>query len=415
MTTGPTTVSQYYVTSGSTTDEVQEEIFNRISGFFNSNPGYSQIAQSGSVGTQESYKVWRAVSCSQPFDVVLKWSYSSFWSFWETNGDYGLGVSIGMHPTGEAWAGTTTNVQDAPPFSPFKSGSFIFDRSTSVGGTYFTARNYFQQLQQTPPSNLGIAISGDYDSFTIAFNVDNNSTFNNLFYFGKFIPNNPSYNCPFVYFYNSSGTPLPQNQVFGSLNGTVGYDGCLIYHTASTSVTNSLPIGERFTVDYPLHYAYPMPISSSFFQKVLEYPITILAKETGGANVGYINDIRVTHNQIANLSRLSDGNRLVISSSDPNLTYNFTIPWNSGTIIPSGSFFSGSQTQFMTGSSVFGHGGQAGNFVDRLGTTDAITTILAQTIIQESILYRGVIGGNYVYSVDERPTGATDVVTIIKT
>lgn len=413
MTTGPITVSQYYILSGSTLAAKNEEMFNRISGFFNSNPGFQQIAQSGSAGLEESFKVWRAVSSSQPFDVVLKWSYSSFWSFWEIYGDSGSGLTIGMHPTGQAWQGTTTNVQDVPPFSPFKSGSFVFGRPNSTGGAYSNTKNWFERFELTADPT-GILISGDYDSFTIAFNILNDSSFNNIMHFEKFISNNPSYNCPYVFLHNKNSTTLfPRDNSFGTVNGDSNYEGSVIYHTASTNITSSLPIGEKFEIDYLTHYSAPMAISTSNFQKVLEFPLMIIAQETGGACVGYINNTRITHNQIANLSRLTSGNRLVLSNSVADASFNITVPWNSGTVINSGSFFSGSVTQFMTGSGVFGYGSGLGIYVDRLGT-DSIVTVLSQTIIQENILYRGVIGGQYVYSENERPTGATDVVTIRK-
>lgn len=417
MTTGPTTVSQYYIVTGSDNDARTEEMFLKIAGFFSSNPGFTQIAQSGSVGTQESYKVWRSVSSSQPFDVVLKWSWTSFWSFWEIFADYGLGISIAMHPTGQAWQGTTTNVQDVPPYSPFKSGSYVFGRPNMTGGTHFQTRNWFEHLEKDAAANLGILLSSDYDSFTFAFNGDNNTGFNNLFYFGKFIPNNLSYNCPFVMIHNKnySAEMLPRTFTFGTNDGGGNHEGSILYYTASTNVTSTLPLGEKFRLDYATHYNAPMAISTSNFQKALEFPVMLISQETGGATVGYLNDIRITHNQLANLSRLNSGNRLVLSSTNAAEIFNVTVPWNSGTVINSGSFFSGSVTQFMTGSGAFGLGGGLGVFVNKLGATDSVITVLSQTIVQENILYRGVISGQYVYSLNERPTGATDIVTIRKT
>ena len=415
MTTGPVTVSPYYVITGST-NTAAEEGFNRIAYFFDSNPGFQLVAQNWSPGTENSYKVWRAVSASNTFDVVLKWSWNEYWDIWKCNTDYGVGIQIGAHPSQTAWSGTTTTTGDIAPVSPFKSGSYVFSRQNSVGADYERPRNYFEKIEDFD-AGRGILVSGDYDSFCIATNASNNTDFEKIYYFGKFIPNDSDYNFPFIFHTNlGNSTPFIRNTTYGSKIDAASNGGAMTYVSVSNNyVTGVLPSNESYLLDYVTHYTAPMAISTSNFQKVLEYPIMIISTETGGGCVGYINDIRVTHNQIPKLSRLDSGNRLVLSSSDSATTFNLTIPWNSSSVINSGSFYSSSQCQFLTGSTIWGLAGQGPIFVDRLGTTEAITiTNVTTSGTIENILYRGVSGGQFVYSTNTPPAGATDIVILRK-
>ena len=116
--------------------------------------------------------------------------------------------------------------------------------------------------------------------------------------------------------------------------------------------------------------------------------------------------MRKTWHDIPNYSRLGNQSRLVISQSVNAAVPTLTMHW-SGTAA-SGSSYSASM--FLTGTDVFGRSGQSGYFIDRLGTTDSMVTVVSQTIVTNNYLYRGRVGATYVFEVGSPPAGATDIV-----
>lgn len=409
---GATYIADYYRITGSLGDAANRELFSRISTFFNGHPGYQRIAQSGSLTDQEAFRVWTAVSAANKFDVVLKWSYTNTWTFWNVANSYGVGIIVGAHPSGLAWSGSRNDSGDSKPDVLFKTGSIVMSRQSAVGGDYSVQKNYFHLIRNTVNPNTAVVCSGDNDSFCIVLNEGNNTSADSFFYFGKYERVNPNYNFPYMFIGSQTTDWFTQGTTYGSLTSTNGNDACIAFMSASGAATGSLPVPEKVKFDYATHYVTPIAMSSSFLPKILEYPISLTAKETGAEYVGYLNDIRITHNTIGNFSRLYGGNRLVVSQSDAGDRQTITVPWLSSSTMTSGSFFSGSQCLFLTGSDTFGLSGMAGIYVDRLGTTDSIVTVVSQVIQTTSILYRGRSGANYVYQRGSPPAGATDIVII---
>lgn len=411
-------ITRNVLITGSSGQAAHRDGFAEIARFFDNHGGYSRIASSGSFGAtgetsasiEQSFGVWRAVSASLPFDVILKWSYNDIWNFWDSAANsFGIGMLVGIHASGEAWAGTTTNTNDTKPASPFVGNSIVYSRRSQAGGTLLAtgSKNGFLPINgSVMDQNTRIVMSGDNDSFTLAFDSLNNNSFNSLTHWGPYIPSNSEYTLPRIFFCYSTPTFFTKNTVYGGRSKAAS-EACLTYMWLTGSVSTSLPAVEAFKTDY-YTYQSPVPVTSSFLPDMQEYPILLTANETGGEYVGYLDTIRVTYSSLANGSQLNSGSRLVISQSTAASNPTITIPWNN-TAFPSGTFYSGSCV-FMTGSNAFGTFGGTGIAVDRLGTTDAIITVV--TTSAATVLYRGFLGGNYVYSEGSPPGGGA--INIVK-
>jgi len=411
---GPIHTLKNYLVTGSSANDRNLNLFNGVSQFFDTHPGFQRIASNtGSPPDgNNAFRVWRAVSGTNKFDVICKWSWNQFWTDWTINADFGVGLAVGAHSSGEAWNGTTNNPEDLHPNPPFKAGSAVMARQVSAGGDISGSKDYFSTIAGSTTADYQLMqASGDNDSFTFALDEGNNGAVNFIFHFERFIPVNNKYTLPF-FLWTSNGTAntwLERTITYGNTSNTSNQDAALLYISNSQgSVTASIPLPESVRVDYYVNYSSPIPLSTSFVPSVLEYPILLVSQETGGAYVGILNALRVTYKDLRSYSRLGPGESRLVLSSTNQTTPTITMHW-SGTA-PSGSHYSSSI--FLTGSDVLGRSGGAGVYIDRLGTTDPIVTVVSQTIVTSNFLYRGRIGANYVFQVGSPPAGATDIVVM---
>jgi hypothetical protein len=399
----------YYVITGSSSPDRNQELFNRISEFFSTNPNFIQIAQSGS--GEEAFKVWRAVSASIPFDVICKWSWSSYWTFWSINNSYGVGILAAAHPSGEAWAGTTNNFNDTKPNSPFKTGSIVYNRCNAAGGVRYTTKNEFNVLfNASIPVNLGVICTGDADSFCFTFDQFNDHNTNGVHYFGAYTPATASYNLPYVMLNAHSNDWFRRDINYGSTTAQV-QQGCISYAFVTGSVTESLPNPERVAFDYSTIYTLPIPISSSLFPKVLEFPMLLSALETGAGYVGSTESVRITWGPMPHQSRLYDNKRITMTGSAGSGYPSFTIPWATSSIT-SGSYFTSDECLFLTGTSDQSRLGLSGIRTLNLGKTGENITVIT-VVSQSSTIYRCLVAGVYVYFSGTIPPGASDIVTVL--
>jgi len=416
--TGTIYTGDFIVTASFGTNAARDT-FAYMSGFLDSHGGLTRIASSGSFGAtgeptespELSYGVWRSVSSSVAFDIILRWGWNTSWpaaSWRNGTSTFGLGILAGIHASGEAWSGTTTNSGDAVPLSPFKSSSIVYSRPNAIGGTplAMASQNSFNAANgSNSNTQTRIIASGDNESVMFFFDNTNNNSWENTVIFSRYIPSNPNYNLPFMMFCgaanllrnSSRGNRLEQANTGGG-NGGLSY----IFSTASSSLL--VPYVESFRTDY-ITYQAPMPLTNSFSPNILEYPIMLIAGETGGECVGYLETIRSTYSSLENGSRINSGSRFVISGTFAIPT--ISIPWN-GRAYATGTFYS-QPSVFLTGSTLSNIGGLP-IFVDRLGTTDAI--IISQSVSLSTTLFRGFHAGNYVYSLNTPPSPATDIVVI---
>lgn len=413
-----------YITSSNATNAARDG-FSAISKFLDSCGSLTRIASSGSFGAtgevdaspEQSFGVWRSVSSSIAYDVILKWSYATNWTFWRPGSttSYGLGLLTGIHSSGQAWNGTTTNFGDLPPTSPFKSDSIVYSRPNAIGGTALAtgSRNSFNILNsgQTNPNGRVIG-SVDNDSINIFFSNNNVATsWTSCLIWSSFVPFNANYNLPFIFYIGTQN--LMKNNIFSSRTETAtSPNGAFSYIWPQGNVSGSLPFVEQFRTDFNTLQG-PTPITSSFLPNMQEMPILVAAHETGGEFVGYLETVRHVHNQIPNGSRINSGSRFVITGSGGAYS-NISIPWNNRTYA-TGTYYS-DPALFLTGSSspLYVFGGLP-RTIDRLGTTDAIISVISQSIGASQTLYRGFYAGNYVYSIDTPPSPATDIVVIRRT
>lgn len=410
---GPIHTLKNYLVTGSTNDEINLALYNGVSSFFDTHPGYQRIASNtGSQPSQNNaFKVWRAVSGTQKFDVICRWSWTDFWDAWTVENNYGVGISVAAHASGEAWNGTTNNPDDLPAVPPWKPGSTVMARQTAAGGETSGSKDKFFTFDGSSTTNYTLVqASGDNDSFTFALDQGNVGAITSIVHFERYIPVNNNYTFPYVFFASGNSTPsyFQRATTYGTLTNLGGEDASLVYISSSAgAVTGTLPIPEKVRFDYNTTYKSPIPLSTSYVPNVLEYPIMLTSMETGGAYVGIMNALRMTYQHIRSYSRLGPGEtRLVLSQSVSEDSPTLTMHW-SGTA-PSGSHYSSSL--FLTGSDVIGRSGGSGVYIDRLGTTDPILTVISQTIVTNNYLYRGRIGAAYVFQVGAPPQGATDIV-----
>lgn len=399
--------------------------FSAISRFLDTCGSLTRIASSGSFGAtgevdaspEQSFGVWRSVSSSITYDIILKWSYSSTWTFWRAGqaGGWGLSILAGIHPSGQAWNGTTTNFNDIPPTSPFKPDSIVYSRPNAIGGAAGAtgSRNSFNVLNSGQiAQNTRVIGSVDNDSINIFFSNNNLATsWTSCLIWSSFIPFNPNYNLPFMLYVGTNN--LMKNNIFGNrLEQSTFPNAAFTYIWPQGNVSGSLPFVEQFRTDFITQQG-PLPITSSFIPNITEMPILVAAHETGGEFVGYLESVRHVHNQISNGSRINSGSRFVITGSGNSFS-NISIPWNNRAYA-TGTYYS-EPTLFLTGSEspLYVFGGLP-RTIDRLGTTDAIISVISQSIGASQTLYRGFHAGNYVYSLDTPPSPATDIVVIRRT
>lgn len=417
------TVLPPYPNSGSTNPNRHRNMHAEMVKVLDAAPGWDRIASYyGAGGTtgfdatgganpsgEEAFAVWRNVSGSIPHDIAIKWSYSNFYSagqFEAGSSNWGVGLAVAFHSSGQAWNGTTDN-DGADTFSsgqPWKSGSLIFPRQNASGGIHQTEgdREYMGLFSLS--LDVGNMISAvDNDNIFFAYNdthISNSSgTHETVFYFGKYVPESGS-GATFPYIYFSVGSTPSTSNVFVPL---IHYGGLTETDTSNHGLgfsSSSIPDVINYYLSYDLtatsNSGTILATSGSTLQ---EYPIHILKNETTSedptpniiGSVGRLDFIRaVRATDVANLDRVDSDSKLILSRSwITNTIHSYpsfiTIPWVSGTLMPTGS--STSKTSYfalpVTGGS-------------------SLTT-----------LYRGENPpGTFVYSKGSPPVGAVNVIVV---
>jgi len=442
MTTGTLFIMSGTLTSANGVASTAEG-FAVIASFFNSSSNYTRIACSGTFGapgagdgTREgNFGVWRAVSASQPYDVILKWSYNDNWAGWDAPvQSWGVGILTGIHSSSVAWAGTTNNDGlDTTPLNPFISGTMVYSRRNSAGGlsTVTGSKRGFMDPGGGTTYNQGTKIIcvGDAEFFTILVDASSNNSFDGMYYFGPYIPARPEFTLPRISFSTNTAGFFLQNTTFGAVAKSA-VDGALTYKMPTNiTITSSIPTPEAFKADYTTKYAAPYAITTSYLPAPQEYPIFLTAQETGAGYVGYLEDIRVTYASASNYSMFgvsssyeppkdegegtwtySGGDRMVVSQSTNGAYPTITIPWTGSVPFLSGNKWEAS-TVFLTGS--MGDFGSQPRGFQEIGALGSVT--VTNNIIQggtAETLYRGLSGGSYVYQRGTPPAGATDITIV---
>lgn len=419
------TVLPPYPNSGSTNPERNRNIHAEMVKVFDAAPGWERIASNyGSGGTgleatgqanpsgEQAWAVWRNVSGSVAHDVAIKWSWSSFYSAGEFEGgssNWGVGLTVAFHSSSQAWNGTTSNngTDTFPSGQPWKSGSLIFPRQNASGGIHQTEgdREYMGLFSLSlAQGNMISAV--DNDNIFFAYNDTNVSnsagSHETIFYFGRYIPESGS-NVTFPYIYFCEEASADPGNMFVPLYSY----GDLVEandrnHGLSFS-SSSIPDVTNYILSYDLTTTSNSGTLSLSSGSVLqEHPIYILRNETLSTNpdinnvgaIGRLDFVRATRaTDISNLDRVDNDSKLILSRSwvvQPANSYPsfITIPWVSGTLMPTGSSTN-----------------KTSNFVLPVtgGTTG--TTLIA--------LYRGENPpGTFVYSEGTPPAGASNVIIV---
>lgn len=414
-----------YPNSGSTNPNINRNIHAEMVQLLDSAPGWQRIASYyGSAGTgldatgganpsgEEAFVVYRNVSGSQPYDVAIKWSWSNFYAagaFEAGISNWGVGITVAFHSSSQAWNGTTANngTDSFPSGQPWKSGSVIFPRQNAFGGVHATEgdREYMGLFSLS--LNTGNMISAcDNENIFFAYNdshISNSTgTHKTLFYFGKYVPESGSgVNFPYIYCAEDTTTSI------FSIPG-VAYGGTAETNDSNHGVSfisSSVPDVISYTLSFDLTSTTNSGTVPRTSGSVLnEYPIYIIPNENiisgqpSGSNIGTLGRldfIRLTRaTDVANLDRVDSDTKLILSRSAAgtggavNPAF-ITIPWISGTLMPTGSSTN-----------------KTSNFV--LPVTGGGTTTISRTPI-----FRGENPpGTYVYSQGTPPNGATNVIII---
>lgn len=414
------TVLPPYPNSGSSNPDRNRNIHAEMVKVLDAAPGWQRIASNyGSGGTgleatgqanpsgEQAWAVWRNVSGTVAHDVAIKWSWSSFYSAGEFEGgssNWGVGLTVAFHSSSQAWNGTTNN-NGSDTFSsgqPWKSGSLIFPRQNASGGVHQTEgdREYMGLFSLSLGQGNMISVV-DNDNIFFAYNDDNLSqssgNHETIFYFGRYIAESESeVTFPYVYYANQVGNT--QFQTLTTFGGTAESDN---NSHGGSFISSSVPNVATFQLTYDISSrSREISLVDSTGSIITEYPIYLRLAETvpDGSpptqtigTLGRLDFIRaIRSSELANLDRLNTDSTLVLSVSNQgsgNPATFISIPWVSGTTMPTGSSLS-KTTSFL------------------LPATGAVGTVLTP-------LFRGENPpGTFVYSEGTPPAGATNVIIV---
>ncbi len=280
--------------------------------YFDAHPGFTRIASNyGTNGTglsgsftfasssgENAWAIYRSASSSVQYDLAFVWSYNSNYTAntWLATSNFGFGMAMAYHPSG-AWSGSTGNI-GADTFSlasnPWRSGSVVFPRINSEGGTYVTNKNGVMKPSSYPVGQLvQLFIVGDNE--TTYFWTQNSDTTaigsaHSFSGFGTYTPLTASYNLPLFAFACDN---LNSTNTYGANNVTeyTSEPGGISYTTGSES--------RSFLLNFPLYAARRSARPSPAFYgerntKAYAFPVSLTSYETSHFhNVGYLSGVYV--------------------------------------------------------------------------------------------------------------------------
>jgi hypothetical protein len=398
------TILPPYPNSGSTNPDRNRNIFAEMVKVLDFAPGWQRIASNfGQSGTglmatgqsnpagERAYVVYRNVSGSIPCDITIIWTWNLFYQagqFFGGSSNWGVGLSVAFHSSSQAWNGTQNNngTDSFPSGQPWKSGSLVFPRQNASGGSYQTEGNrQYMGLFSLSLAQGNMVSAVDNDNIFFAYNDDNISqssgTHETVFYFGRYVPESGS-GIEFPYVYYASQTLNTQFQTLTTFGQTT--DTNFSNHGISF-VSTSIPNVSAFEFTYDLTLqSRENSLINSTGSVITEYPIYLRLTEnipTGSlitqtiGTIGRLDFIRaIRSSDLRNLDRLNNDSTLVLSVSNggAGLPATFiSIPWISGTLMPTGSSLS-KTTNFL---------------LPNTGVFNVPTPV-----------YRSLVGGQYVYS-----------------
>jgi len=409
-----------YNNSGSSNSNRNRNVHAEIVQIMDAATGWNRFASNyGTSGTgldatgginpsgEEAFVVYRSVSSSNPCDIIIKWSYNQFYAAGKLQvgaSNWGVGIGVAFHSSSQAWNGTIVNggTDTFPSATPWKSGSLVFPRQNANGGVHQTegSREYVSMfLRDAPLGNLVSAVSNEHVFF--AYNgtsqTQSSGKHNSIFYFGKYEPSTGSgdVNFPYVLYSSYNGnTQLQPNTIFGGTAESDTINCGISFNSASITDVFSFYTEYDFNVTNISSNNRTLPVSGT---SLPVHPVSYILGEpainnnfSGGqiGSVGYSNFFKVVRSDdVANLDTTDDDTTLFLSASVTAAgTANFiVIPWVSGTIRPTGS------------------------------NTTKITSVLLPGLSGGSTLvpvYRGTLGGNYVYQNSTPPAGASNITIV---
>jgi len=218
----------------------ERELFTTFVQYYDRHPNFTRIASnygtngtglensyffSGSSGEQ-AFVIFRSVSSSKNYDIALMWSYNSNYTAgtWTGNQTFGAGIMMAWHSSSAAWSGSVNNNgTDAFLTSsrPWKTGSVVFPRANSVGGTWATNQNAPLKLVSTVLSLNDLwqvtVIGDDETTYAFAQSADASIIGDSRYFWawGTYTPLTSAYNLPLFMYCGSSVRPEVN---FGEIN-----------------------------------------------------------------------------------------------------------------------------------------------------------------------------------------------------
>lgn len=408
----------YPVTSAGNPDK-NRDMFGEAVKFFDQIPSWQRIASnSGSAGSglgttgdpspsgEEGWAVWRALSASQPYDVIIKWSWSSFYAANQLEigtSNYGFGIGVAFHSSSAAWNGTSDNdlADTFPNGQPWKSGSLIFPRQNEQGGVHATEgdREYVAAFSIDPVIGRMVCV-GDDDWFFMHLSASTADT--RWFYFGPYTPISATYAeaRPFNYIMLSSeqGEGFDLGEEYGNTGESNTRNSGITFTTTGSALQDGIPklgIFRMATISSSFSSETKVSFSGSGTTPINELPLVLYSTETTypPSALGYIEYIRVINSDLNNYDYLSTASRLILSGNVNLSGYaQLSIPYTSSltSSLPEGQVRS-LDVNFLT-SSLFAAGGEAAALVP---------------------IFRGENPpGTFVYNEGSPPVGATNITLI---
>jgi hypothetical protein len=337
-----------FLISGSfSTAQTNREIYAEMAKLLDASPNWDRIARNSTVdgngdvspAAEQAWAVWRAVSASLSFDVIIKWSWGQFYTGGQLEigtSNYGVGLGVAFHSSSQAWSGSTGD-DGSDTFvssNPWKSGSLIFPRQNEGGGAHNpTDREYVAAFSIDPPSATTRIVGVSTDDW-VMWHLSSSQSDDRFFYFGPYVPLTSSHTFPYIMLAQESNNFLGVEQGYGSTAELNTRNGGITYITGVARMPNEfIP-----KIAYPrtrFSTEVQVAFSASGAEPFNEIPLLLASAEDESpvGTLGYLDPIRAVNSNIKNYDTIVSGARLVLSGFGMQSAAQITIPWTASAAI----------------------------------------------------------------------------------
>lgn len=310
---------------------------------------------SGNRAGQNAFSVYRFMSASVPFNILIQYVDSGQSVTWGTlpgnpavlgNGSTGLGFAAAGKADGtNAWAGTTGSIgRDTKASVVWASGSstlYVFGRGNTGGGTYAANKQLTDQMVtiyngSTFTAQTRCHLIVDENNFCFLSYYPGGTQYS-MTYFGKYTPRSgTTATFPYVYLNSERGSAVVPliilTNTYGSTAGTATREGAIAHPNPPSSSQTTMIAGISWYNDSQVvtHQPNAHVNGQPTFE---EHPIHVFAYETSYYGyAGYVDWIKEAYN-MNNNSISSDGSRAYFGT-DTRAALKVSVPWSGSVGMP---------------------------------------------------------------------------------